>query len=207
MIQLSPPMSRIAAVGLLLALIAAVYSLCIAPIWGTYATNRETIADQRDLLQRYQRLAAGADALSQRLAKLRRRPLSGEGYLQGDNETLVSAQLQSRIRNVAQASGGKLTSTQVLAGTDEAGFRRIGVRVTMTADIPDLQKMLHKLESDRPYLFLDNVDISGEQSRRRDGRDGGLTVSFDVYGFMRTDAKPADGNPAGDTGARSPGAG
>lgn len=190
MIQLSPPMSRIVAVGLLLLLIASIYSLMIAPIWGMYATNRDSIAQQQELLQRYQRLAANAKDLSEQLAVLRRRPVSGEGYLQGDNETLVSAQLQSRIRNVAQTSGGKLTSTQVLAGIDDNGFRRIGVRVTMTADITDLQRMLHTLEGDRPYLFLDNVDISGEQSRNREGRGGNLTISFDVYGFMRTDAAP-----------------
>lgn len=206
MIQLSPPMSRIAAVGLLLLLIAVAYSLIISPIWGMYATNRDTIAQQQELLQRYQRLAANAHDLSQQLAALRKRPVSGEGYLQGDNETLVSAQLQSRIRNVTQTSGGKLTSTQVLAGIDDNGFRRIGVRVTMTADITDLQRMLHTLEGDRPYLFLDNVDISGEQSRSRDGRGGNLTISFDVYGFMRADATPADDKADGHHSARPAGA-
>jgi General secretion pathway protein M. len=207
MIQLSPPMSRLAAVGLLLVVIAAVYSLVIAPLWGTYTDNRDRIAEQQDLLQRYQRLAANATNLSHRLAVLRKQPVSGEGYLQGDNETLVAAQLQSRIRNVVQTSGGKLTSTQVLAGVDEAGFRRIGVRVTMTADITDLQEVLHSLEGARPYLFLDNVDISGEQSRGREGRGNALTVSFEAYGFMRTDSKPAGERPAGQTGARTAGVG
>lgn len=207
MIQLSPPMSRIAAVGLLLILIAAVYSVLIAPVWGTWAANQERIAEQRELLQRYQRLASDAKDLSQRLSALKKQPVSGEGYLQGDNETLVAAQLQSRIRNVVQTSGGKLTSTQVLAGVDESGFRRIGVRVTMTAEITDLQKVLHSLESARPYLFLDNVDISGEQSRGREGRGNGLTISFEAYGFMRTDSKPAGERPAGQTGARMTGAG
>ena len=203
MIQLSPPASRIVAVGLLLAVVAAAYSLFVAPLWRTFADNSERIAEQRDLLQRYQRAAASADQLSDRLAALRKRPVSGEGYLQGDNESLVAAQLQSRIRSVVQESGSKLTSTQVLAGIDEAGFRRIGVRVTMSADISDLQKVLHSLESDRPYLFLDNVDITGEQSRGRDARTGDLTVSFDAYGFMRTEAKPDDESGSRAAGANS----
>ena len=202
MIQLSPPASRIVAVGLLLSLIAAAYSFCIAPVWHAYTANKEAIAEQEELLHRYQRLAADAADLSQRLALLRSKPMSGEGYLQGDNETLVSARLQSRIRDVIQAGGGRLTTTQVLAGVDDDGFRRIGVRVTMTADTLELQKVLHRLEGDRPYLFLDNVDVSGEQSRGRDGRDDALTISFDAYGFMRAGAKPV-----GESGARASGAG
>lgn len=200
MIQLSPPASRLVAVGLLLALIGAVYSFCIAPIWRAYAENKETISEQQELLRRYQRLAADAADLSQRLTVLRSKPMSGEGYLQGDNETLVAARLQSRIRDVVQTSGGRLTSTQVLAGIDDDGFRRIGVRVTMTADTAELQKVLFRLEGDRPYLFLDNVDVSGEQSRGRDGRDSALTISFDAYGFMRADTKSA-----GEAGARASG--
>lgn len=200
MIQLSPPASRLVAVGLLLALIGAVYSFCIAPIWRAYAENKETISEQQELLRRYQRLAADAADLSERLTVLRSKPMSGEGYLQGDNETLVAARLQSRIRDVVQASGGRLTTTQVLAGIDDDGFRRIGVRVTMTADTAELQKVLFRLEGDRPYLFLDNVDVSGEQSRGRDGRDSALTISFDAYGFMRADTKSA-----GEAGVRASG--
>ncbi len=200
MIQLSPPASRLVAVGLLLALIGAVYSFCIAPIWRASAENKETISEQQELLRRYQRLAADAADLSQRLTVLRSKPMSGEGYLQGDNETLVAARLQSRIRDVVQTSGGRLTTTQVLAGIDDDGFRRIGVRVTMTADTAELQKVLFRLEGDRPYLFLDNVDVSGEQSRGRDGRDSALTISFDAYGFMRADIESA-----GEAGARASG--
>lgn len=201
MIQLSPPVSRIVAVGLLLLLVMAVYSLLIAPLWHTYADNAESIAEQHRLLDRYRQVAAGAERLSDKLDALRNKPIAEEGYLQGDNETLVAAQLQSRIRTVVQDSGGKLTTTQVLAGVDDSGFRRIGVRVTMTADIPDLQQVLHSLESDRPYLFLDNLDISGEQARGRDTRSGDLTISFDAYGFMRAEAKPNGGS-----GGRTPGA-
>ena len=202
MIQLSPPASRIVAVGLLLAVLAAVYRLGIAPVWHAYTGNQEAIAEQQDLLHRYQRLAADSDALAQQLTQLRNRPVSGEGYLQGDSETLVAARLQSRVREVIQTSGGKLTTTQVLSGVDDGGFRRIGVRVTMSADTAQLQKALYSLEGDRPYLFLDNLDVSGEQSRGRDGRDGALTISFDAYGFMRAGVKPG-----GESGARAAGAG
>jgi hypothetical protein len=196
MMQLSPPASRIVALGLLGCVLAAFYVLIIRPVWSIYAENREAIAQQEELLTRYQRFAAARPELERRLRELRARNAEGEGYLAGDNETLVAAQLQSRVRNLAQASGARLTSTQVLSGVDDSGFRRIGIRVTMTADTPQVQKTFYALEKDRPYLFLDNIDVAGDQGRRRGGsapEDDELTVSFDVYGFMRAAGAPGEG--------------
>lgn len=188
MIQLSPPMSRIVAVGLLCLAAALVYAIVLRPLVDLYAGQQQAIAEQKQVLDRFQRYAAARADLTEQLQALRSDRSAQEGYLQGDNETLVAAELQNRIRSIVQATGAKLSSTQVLQGTDEASFRRIGVRVTMTCNVIDLQKIFHQLEGGRPYLFLDNVDVSGEQARRRSGEGGGredLNVSFDVYGFMR----------------------
>jgi general secretion pathway protein M len=181
--------SRAVALGLLALLFAALYAVLVRPLWETYAAQTETIAEQQQLLDRYRRFAAARADLADRLEQLRNDRSAQEGYLEGENETLVAAQLQNRIRSVVQASGAKLSSTQVLQGVDEQGFRRIAVRVSMTCTITDLQKIFHELEGGRPYLFLDNVDVSGEQARRRIGdptvREE-LNVSFDVFGFIRT---------------------
>ena len=188
MIQLSPPMSRIVAIGLLCLVGATAYALIIRPLVELHASQQQAIVDQQELLDRYQRYAAARADLTEQLEALRSNRSAQEGYLQGDNETLVAAQLQNRIRSVVQSTGAKLSSTQVLQGSDEANFRRIGVRVTMTCNVVDLQKIFHQLEGGRPYLFLDNVDVSGEQARRRSGEVGvreDLNVSFDVFGFMR----------------------
>jgi general secretion pathway protein M len=188
MIQLSPPMSRIVAVGLLCLLAATVYAILIRPLVELYGSQQQEIAEQKQLLDRYERYAAARADLTEQLEALRSDRSAQEGYLQGDNETLVAAELQNRIRSIVQATGAKLSSTQVLQGSDEANFRRISVRVTMTCNVVDLQKIFHQLEGGRPYLFLDNVDVSGEQARRRSGERGereDLNVSFDVYGFMR----------------------
>lgn len=189
MIRLSPPVSRIAAVGLLLLALACLYALIVRPLWQAWAGQAEAIAEQQQLLDRYRRFAAARADLGDRLERLRNDRSAQEGYLEGENETLVAAQLQNRIRSVVQESGAKLSSTQVLQGVDEQGFRRIGVRVSMTCAVADLQKIFHALEAGRPYLFLDNIDISGEQARRRAGEAPvreELNVSFDVFGFIRT---------------------
>lgn len=189
MIRLSPPMSRIAAVGLLALLLAILYAAIVRPLWQAHHEQREMIAEQQQQLDRYRRFAAARADLADRLEQLRNDRSSDEGYLEGENETLVAAQLQNRVRSVIQESGAKLASTQVLPGADEEGFRRIAVRVSMACTMADLQKILYELEAGRPYLFLDNVDVSGEQARRRIGEPASreeLNVSFDVFGFIRT---------------------
>jgi general secretion pathway protein M len=188
MIRLSPPMSRFAALALLALAVALVYALLVRPLADAYVGQRDAIAEQQDLLDRYRRFAAARADLAEALEALRNDRSAQEGYLQGENETLVAAQLQNRIRSVVQATGAKLSSTQVLQGADEQGFRRISVRVSMACSIADLQKIFHQLEGGRPYLFLDNIDISGEQARRRPGDPAAredLNVSFDVFGFIR----------------------
>ncbi|MFO1152195.1 MAG: type II secretion system protein GspM [Rhodospirillales bacterium] len=189
MIQLSPPASRVVAIGLVFLVAATFYAIVVRPLVELYGGQQQTIVEQRQLLDRYERYAGERADLAEQLEALQNDRSAQEGYLQGDNETLVAAQLQNRIRSVVQATGAKLASTQVLQAAEEANFRRISVRVTMTCSVIDLQKIFHQLEGGRPYLFLDNVDVSGEQARRRSGEGGSvredLNVSFDVYGFMR----------------------
>ena len=61
----------------------------------------------------------------------------------------------------------------------------------MTADIDAASKTFYALEADQPYLFLDNIDISARQARRRrtnqqDAPESvDLNINYDVYGYMR----------------------
>jgi general secretion pathway protein M len=183
---LSPQASRTLAVLLLLLAVALVYAGVIRPVASLFAEREALVAEQSRLLDRYRGFAAQREALTARLEELRQRPASQGGYLSGENENLVAAQLQNRIKAIIQGTRAKLASSQVLQGADEQGFRRLGIRITMTAGIADLRDILFKLESGRPFLFLDNVDISAVQGIRAGGESGDLNVSFDVYGYMRT---------------------
>jgi hypothetical protein len=62
----------------------------------------------------------------------------------------------------------------------------------MTADIDAASKTFYALEAGQPYLFIDSVDISSRQARRRRRRDQktapenvDLNINFDVSGYMR----------------------
>jgi general secretion pathway protein M len=88
---------------------------------------------------------------------------------------------------VLQANGGVLNSTQILDTTSEEGFRRLAVRVRMSGGSEALYKVFHALETERPFLFVDNVDINARTVRTREGQGETveLMVTFDLFGYMR----------------------
>ncbi|MGF1641923.1 MAG: type II secretion system protein GspM [Rhodospirillales bacterium] len=188
---LSPPTSRGLALLLLGIVLVLPYALIVQPVIEKRATSRETLADYRDQLERYRRIAANVPSLQAHLEEVRRDPKSSDAYLSGDNESLVAASLQNRIKTIIESSGGSLASTQILPSSIEQGFRVVTVRVRMTADIDAATRTLYALEADPPYLFIDNVDISSRQVRRTPGsgrpatEDVQLNISFDVYGYLR----------------------
>lgn len=183
---LSPQGRRALALGLLALALAVAYAAVIRPIVGAFAEQRAAIEEQTELLRRYRGLAAERATLEARLERLRSRPASQGLYLAGDNENLVAAQLQSRIKSIVSETRAKLASSQVLPSADEKGFRRVGIRLTMTGGIVDLRDILFRLESGRPYLFLDNVDVSSVQGLRTAGEAGDLNITLDVFGYIRT---------------------
>lgn len=186
---ITPRLSRLLALALLVVVIAVPYLTIVRPYLETLATNRETIFEQAALRDRYVALAAGDADADERLSALHEESDSGESaYLEGASEALVAADLQNRVKTVVQDNGGVLNSTQILEPTSESGFRRLTVRVRMSASTAALYRVLYDLEAERPFLFIDNIDINARTIRLpdRDRESVELIVAFDLSGFMRT---------------------
>jgi general secretion pathway protein M len=188
----SPMGRRILALLLLVGVIAIPYVFIVEPLAAKHREYADTIAQDQDLLRRYRRIAADRPLLQARREQLQRDPISQGAYLSGESEALVAANLQNRIKTVIEANGGSLASTQILQSSDEDGFRVVTIRVRMTADIDAASKTFYALEAGQPYLFIDSVDISSRQARRRRRRDQktapenvDLNINFDVSGYMR----------------------
>lgn len=183
----TPRLSRLLAVAILVALIAVPYLGIVRPYIETLRAGRETLADTAALRDRYLAFAAAGAAITGWTKTLPDDGDDGAAYLQGASEALVSADLQNRVKTVVQGSGGVLNSTQILDPTIEEGFRRVAVRVRMSGGSEALYKVLYVLETERPFLFVDNVDINARSMRAAGGQGETieLMVSFDLFGYMR----------------------
>jgi general secretion pathway protein M len=193
----TPWISRLVALLLLLMVMAAAYAFVIDPLVIAYAETDDAIADTRAYLQHVERVGATRPALAKQMAEFERRHRSQGYYLRGGTDALAAAALQDRIKQVIDANGGTLRSSQPLPGMDEQGFRRVTVRVQMTATTESLFRTVYTLEAGTPLVFIENIGIQNRTVRRTKlptddselAQEPILTVGFDLYGYLPGEAK------------------
>jgi len=173
-----------------------IYVLVVEPVVSAYIDTAREIADGRDELAHLQHLVALRPQLIQQVNALERRQDSNGYYLAGGTDALAAVALQDRVKEVAGSGGAAVRSMQPLAGTDQQGFRRVTVRVQLTATTDALFQVLYALEAGRPLVFVDNLDVQNRsvpmQYQDRDSsqpEDPTLVVAFDIYGYLPAGAK------------------
>lgn len=188
----TPWISRLAAALLLIVFLAAAYTFLLEPVVVGYRETDRQIEEVREQLPRYQRLAAMRWTLEDQMHQSAAEASSEGYYLSGGTDALAAAGLQDQVNALVQGKGGSLRSIQPMPGIDEEGFRRITLRVQMTATNEALFEILYALEAGTPLLFIENLDIQSRFIRRRT-KEGGLqavpdepllTVGFDLSGYM-----------------------
>ncbi len=199
--RLPPWSGRAAALGLAVAAVGAIYLLAVAPLVGAYRATDGAVLQAGEMLTRYSNIASRRAALAAQLDELVARQAASGVYLSGETDALAGAALQEGVGATIEAHGGKLRSIQILPVSDDGDFKRVSVRVQLTASLAPLHRILHSPESGRPFVFLDNLEIKTRRARRsrrtRKSRraqaaaapasatDPTLEVRFDLYGYLR----------------------
>ena len=185
--------SRLAALALSAGVVFALYNFVVAPLVAGYAETDAAVAHSAEQLDRYRRVAAARPALQERLDGLKSRQSEIGTYLGGETDALAGAELQERVNATVAAGGGSLRSVQILPVKADGGFRRIGVRVQMTATIAQVLHVLHGLDAGSTLLFVDNLEVSNRRARRRRKQqvemDPTLLVRLDLFGYLTPEAR------------------
>jgi len=187
-LSLPPLASRAIAVLILLLLVGAGYLLVAEPLLSEYEVNRDSVAQLEAALSRYRAAGAALAGREATLSALRKTDPARDGFLQGGNESLIAANMQTRIKALAESAHGELKSTQILPPTDEGKLRRLAIRAQMSLSLEAAQKVFYGIESGTPYLFVDNVVLNARTTSRRRAEpeeDPPLDVQFDVFGYTR----------------------
>jgi general secretion pathway protein M len=188
----TPWVRRLVAIMLLPLVAAAIYVLIIDPVMIAYTETGTRIAEYRDQLAHLKRVAAMRPALVEQVTAFEQREdMDGLGlYLSGGTDALAAVALQDRLKDVV-GEGGGVRSVQPLPGADEHGFRRVTVRVQMTATTASLFRVLYALEAGRPIVFVDNIIVQNRAAPVTDQdasappvEDPALAVAFDLYGYL-----------------------
>ncbi len=185
--------SRLLALLLFIATLLLVVASVAVPVVEINRHYDELIDGMRDQLVVYKRVARNSKQYQARFQQLLRLQRQDRRYLKSDTESLATAELQSIVKQVIAGNQGEILSTQVSRSTEEQGFKRISIRIRMKSTLEDMVKIFHALESNKPYLFVENVTVRSRQVARRrlpankaiEEAMSQLDIDFQLSGYMR----------------------
>jgi general secretion pathway protein M len=162
---------------------------------------------ERELRQRME--LKQAPQIRLRLEEVRKQQASRPGFLPEATAELATAGLVQRLETVVlEASPGNrscgIVNRSPLAEPRRDRYARVVVQVRLRCGAPETAAVLHSLESGSPRLFVGNLNLLSTRGYFVPGtagpaNDGGLDVSFDLYGYLRPSPAPAaapNANPA-----------
>ncbi|WP_343225296.1 type II secretion system protein GspM [Lysobacter enzymogenes] len=208
--QLGADRERWLALGLLVAALGIAYAVLIHPWWTVPMLEADDTLhglQERELRQRME--LQQAPQVRNLLQRVREQQSSRPGFLSEATAELATAGLVQRLETVVlQASPGNrscgIVNRSPLAEPRRGDrYARVVVQVRLRCGAPETAAVLHSLESGSPRLFVGNLNLLSTRGYFVPGsagpaNDGGLDVSFDLYGYLRPNpAAPAAANPRG----------
>jgi general secretion pathway protein M len=173
-----------------LLLVAAI----LLPWWQRLQSLDGQYEQGLDQLQRYQQLVATLPALRRELASEQANDEFKAFYFDAETPALAGARLQSEVQEMVRSAGARPISTQILPANQEEQPPRVRIRTQLQGTTDELLDVLYRIETARPFLFVDQMSIRSTTPRARTVRRGvargprqevgQLTVRLDIFGFI-----------------------
>lgn len=190
--KLSPARSRSLAIVLLFAAVLAGLALLIAPWVMLHRHYDDAIESMMDRVERYRRVAAQGPEYRKALDALRAKD-GRRFFLKNTAANLAGAELQDMVKAAIENNAGRLTTISITSPRDEGRFRVVGVNLQLFATTANLQKILYAIETQQPYLVVENMRISPLNGFRgfkpAAGAEPEVNVLLDVAGFAYSEAE------------------
>jgi general secretion pathway protein M len=167
-------------VNALIALV--VYLLAIEPLRAFLGDRADAIAERRGTLAGYEAIASQEATVKDYARQVEESNARGE-LLTGESEGVVNANLQARLKALAEEAGATVMSLQALPAKVLNGETLVGARLDVTGPLPALHKLAKSLEGDPPLLLVltaavRKTAIWSEQT----AAEQTLEAQFDVFG-------------------------
>jgi len=184
--RLTPVQSRALAAALLAIAVALALGVLLLPIVLLHAHYDDAIESLTKQLELYRRVAAQAPEYRSALEGMREKD-GRRFFLKNTAPNLAGAELQEMVRGAIEGNGGRITTSQNPAPRGEGRFKQITVNMQFFATTPNLQKILHALEMQRPYLVVENITLRPLNAFRGfkpgPGQEPEINVQVDVVAF------------------------
>jgi len=156
--QMTRKQQRIVAISLLAAAVVLILAVLLGPILLLHRHYDGAIDDLTDRLERYRRVAAQAPELRRALDVMKDKD-GRRFYLKNTAPNLAGAELSDLVRAAIENNAGRITTSQNPAPREEGRFKLLTVNVQFFATTPALARILQALDTQQPYLMVDNLTI------------------------------------------------
>jgi hypothetical protein len=184
--RLPAKQQRALAIALFVVAAVVVLSLLLLPAVVLHRHYDNAIESLAERLDTYRRVAAQAPEYRKALDVLRGKD-ARRFFLKNSAANLAGAELQELVRAAVEGNGGRITISQNQAPKEEGRYRQIGINVQFFATTPNLQKILYALETQQPYLVVDNLTLRPLNAfrgfRPAPGQEPEVNVQLDVAAF------------------------
>lgn len=162
---------RTLAAGLTVLALTLLWLGVVAPALAWYAERGERLAGRTALAARMQALADNLPALQQQAARLTASGPAGQALLGGATDAIAGATLQEAVQDIATRAGVTVSSAEVLPAEPIGRYRRIGLKVTLSAPWPLTTALLAAIAQSVPQMMVADltmqrsVGVSAAESR------------------------------------------
>ena len=190
---------RVLALGLAILALLLLWEAVGVPLRGWYDDRADALAGRIALAARMQTLAA-------QLPALRRAAAAGAAHagpaalIEGSSDAIAGAALQERVQQMAASLGATLSSTESLPASQAGAYRRVGVRIAVTAPFEVMVRLIAAIEQASPTMLIDDLQLHGSRIQMQAAAplEGALTVlafrQGGPAGSTSGDALPSDGS-------------
>jgi general secretion pathway protein M len=153
----------------------------VAPLADWYAGRADRLVQRIRVLQRMEQVAAGLPALKARASETVDAASPALRTLDGASDALAAAALQNRLQDMVSSAGAILTSVEILEAGAAGDYRRIGLKLSLSASWPVLVQVLQAVEQSPLPMVVDGMQIRAASSRANEAKL--LDTSFTVAAF------------------------
>ena len=146
-------------------------------------------------IENYHKILGRADSVQSNSVVLKQRyDQAQQRLISGETPTQIGAELQGRLSSLATEAGLNVLSSQILKEEEVEGFRRVGVRLTLSGELSGVARMLSSIESGDVDVAVTLLEINrklGATRRPTTARtpttiaQAPLTATLEVKTFMR----------------------
>ncbi|MBF0310866.1 MAG: hypothetical protein HQL56_15205 [Magnetococcales bacterium] len=186
--KMTPTLSRLLAVVILLVVVKFSWSILVVPYWNKYKDQQAQIDNKLALLTNYKQVYAQTQILETLYSKLLDSSQQNSQIFDGERTSIVAAKLQDILRILIVSTKSTQKSLQIIRLEDVNGFQRLGVKVQMITDLASVRNIIDGLERYPKLIVVEQVDI--QQQDDTIGKDQNvspkLNVTIDLYAFIRS---------------------